>query len=182
MGANPKEKKLIDIPEMRHEVIDSTIEVEELLDEIIKINFGFEAIFDDETQFLDPDQALNKEEIKKFREHILKKFSLPAKFKFVEGMAKPVKGAKGLPKDYGKKFSRFIEIRNLFAHTLAPKRPYKPGIIGISASAYERISKKIEEWENLYREHKKLADILHSSIFRNFYIGLEDIKELSESD
>lgn len=182
MKANSKKDKFREISKMRHEVIDNTIEVEELLNEIIQINLGFEAEFDSKTKVLHPDKALNKEEIKKFREHILKKFNLPAKFKFVEGMAKPIKGAKGLPKDYGKKFSRLIEIRNLFAHTLSPINPFEFGDIKTLNLLYKSVSKKIEEWKNLHKEHEKLTDILHSSIFRNFYMNRESMKEFDKLD
>lgn len=152
------------IPEMRHYVIDNSIRIEKLLDEIIQVDLGFEPEFSP-----DGKEIINLKQITKFDEEIIKKFNFPAKFNYVKKFAEKKKD-KSFPDFYGKDWNRFIEIRNKFAHTLAPAYPlYKEGMVAILASDYERHSKKFDEWEKLSLEHTKLFKKLYELIFNIFY-------------
>ncbi len=157
------------IAEMRHEVIDNTIQIEILFDEIMQIDMGFEI-----EPSPDGEEILNLEEIHKFHKYILNKFRLHSKFEYMNSILPQDKSK--WPTDYGKKWKRFIEIRNKFAHTLAPKKPLKEaeeGTVGMLSSDFDYVTKRVEEWEKLYLEHTALYNEIHNFIYPLFYINIK---------
>ncbi len=154
------------IADMRHEVIDNTIRVENLLNEIMQIDMGFEI-----QESPNREDILNLEEIHKFHKHILDKFRLHSKFEYLKAILPKDKNE--WPKDYARKCKRFIEIRNKFAHTLAPEKPYKEGTIGMLSLEFDIITKRIEEWEKLYLEHLELFKEIYDFIYNQFYTPID---------
>jgi len=168
------------IPEMRHEVIDNTIEIELMLENIIQIDMGFEPDYqeimgeDGKPEFM----VDNENGIHRFRKFFLEKMSLEKKFDIIKDIIKE-DSKKSVPSNMWEEAKRLREIRNKFAHTLAPKYPlYKPGTIGIPASDFEAHSKHFEEWEKLHKEHSELYHRIYNIIWNLFYtsVKLEELK------
>jgi len=163
------------IAEMRHEVIEDTIRIEEMLDGIIKIELGFEEEWDEK------EGLINSREIEEFKKYILKRFNLPSKFSYIGDIIRRSKGEKTLPKGYGKDCQNIMEIRNTFAHTLAPTGTlYQKGSVGVLSSQYEFNSKNVnKEWENLYEQYLKSFNKVYNKIHNLFYmpINLNGFKE-----
>lgn len=168
-----KENKTI--AEMRHEVIDNTIRIELMLDNIIQIDMGFEPDYQEIGDEEDPEKTyaiiVNEKGIKRFKKFFLEKTNLERKFDILKDIIK--EGNKSVPQDIWEKAKKIREIRNIFAHTLAPKYPYKPQTIGMVATDFDCLIKNIEDWEKLYEEHTTLFNEVHKIIFDLFYVHID---------
>jgi len=153
------------IEEMRHEVIENTIRLENIFDEIISDSLGFELEggYDDEI----PENADNMI----FRKHFLQKLNLPQKYSLVKDITE-IQMKEKLSNHFGKDFLKFIQIRNKFAHTLSPPKRDIPGMIGISIKDDERINKQIKDWIAMYLEHTKLYEKFHKELREMFFIKI----------
>ncbi|MFA4960048.1 MAG: hypothetical protein WC548_00080 [Candidatus Pacearchaeota archaeon] len=146
---------MVDIKEMRHEVIELAISLENFLDEEIMTYFGLDA--------WDASYYYSMEKDRK----IFLKFFLSMPF------SKKIDLMKDLIKNQGENFSegfgnscrKFMEIRNMFAHSLYPEIDENL----MSEFKKEWIKQTQNNWEKLYNEfkslYKKIINELDSKIF-----------------
>jgi len=162
------------IADMRHEVLDNTIKLELMLEDIIQTAMGFEPDYQEiEGEYGELEVVVdNEKDIRRFRKFFLEKLSLEKKFDVVKSIIKEDL-KKSVPTNIWQNAKRLREIRNIFAHTLAPKYPYRPKTIGMVASDYDCLIKDIEGWEELYEEHTKLFGIINEIITNLFYVKLD---------
>ena len=136
------------ISEMRHEVIEHTIELENFLDELIMLSFDMEID-------INGDYRKYNEITSVFEKHFLSKTSLSRKFEVIKEIIRD-KRRKELPKDFGSNVKEFMEIRNLFAHQLFP-------IINEEMCSIKR--KMVQEDRNKFEEKYKIHIALYKKIF-----------------
>jgi len=174
MNIQPKKEDFPTIAEMRHEVIDNTIKLELMLEDIIQTTMGFEPDLreiggeDGESEVI----ADNEKDVMRFKKFFLEKLNLEKKFDIIKNIIKEDL-KKSVPTNIWGDAKKLREIRNTFAHTLAPKYPYKPKTIGMVASDLDCVIKDIEEWKKLYEEHTQLFKRVYEVITKLFYIRLD---------
>ena len=149
------------IAEMRHEVIEHTIELENFLDELIMLSFGME-------MDMNRDYRKYNEITSVFEKHFLSKSSISRKFEVVKEIIRD-KRRKELPKSFGSDIKEFIEIRNLFAHQLFP-------IIeeDMCSIKKEMVQMDKDKFGKKYTTHSKLYKKLMDFIFGVFYKKIDD--------
>jgi len=166
------------IAEMRHEVIDNTIRLELMLEDIIQTNMGFEMDLQEEENEDGESEVVigNEKGIKKFRKFFLDKINLDRKFEIIKTIIKE-DSKNSVPTNIWEYAKRVKEIRNIFAHTLAPKYPERPRTLKMEALDYDCPIKNVEDWKKLYEEHTKSFNFVYETISKLFYIKI-DTKEL----
>jgi len=146
---NMKEHK-----EMLYEVIIFTIQLDNLIIEIFQTSFGLEPEYEEET-----DTPTNIKEIERFKYFFLQDMGATRKLTLLKELAKDLSKEVIFPKNFDNKFDRLYKIRNIFAHSLHPRHPYK-----------KHIPKgKDIKWEDIYQEHKKLYNEIMEFLYKHFY-------------
>jgi len=149
------------IAEMRHEVIENTIEIENFLSELIMLAFDME-------MDINGDYKKYNEITSVFEKHFLSKTPLSKKFEVIKEVIRD-KRRKELPRDFGSDVKEFIEIRNLFAHQLFPTIEED-----MSSIQKERLKIDKDKFEEKYIRHSKLHKKLFKFIFGVFYKKAEN--------
>jgi len=146
----------VDIAEMRHEVIEFSILLENYLDEEITTFFGLDSW--DASYHM---QIYREREI--FIESFLRYMSLSKKFEIIKNLIKEI-GEK-LYKEFGKDVKRFSQIRNIFAHTLYPKveEDFMPKM------KIDLVKSQQEDWEKMNKEAKTLYLKIIKELDSKFY-------------
>jgi len=145
----------INIKEMRHDVIEYAISLEDYLDEEILSYFG-----------LDSWDADYNMEIERQRE-IFKKFflsmSLSRKFKLIKKIIKNLN--EELYEDFGIDVERYIEIRNRFAHSIYPEveEEFMPKM------KIDFVKLEQKDWKQMYNEAKILYFKIIKELDSKFY-------------
>ena len=156
-----------DIKEMRHEVIENAIAMENFLNEIILNSFGMEIEFTPTGEIwenkseVDPDK-MNYRNM--FNEYFLSRLNFPSKFKLIKELAKNMKNE--LYEEFSKEAQKFVEIRNRFAHNIYPDilDQHKK-----MESYGKYIRQQQTEWENYYLEYSTLYDKITLILFKTFF-------------
>ena len=161
------------IAQMRHEVIDNSIRIENLLNRIIQTDLGLEPHYvpyvDELGNETDFEEIENINQVSRFRKFFLDKSSLEKKFEILKDILRKNK-QKSVPEKFWKDAKDFREIRNTFAHTLAPKYPDKnPKKLYMFITDFDCKIKDIGDWNKLYVKHTKLFNEIHKIIFNLFH-------------
>jgi hypothetical protein len=149
------------IAEMRHEVIEHTIELENLLSELIMLSFDMEID-------INGDYGKYNEITSVFEKHFLSKAPISKKFEVIKEIIKD-KQRKELPKDFGSDVKEFLEIRNLFAHQLFPVMDED-----MCSIKREIVQKDKDKFEEKYLRHSVLYKKLIKFISGVFYKKIDD--------
>ncbi|MBU2633878.1 MAG: hypothetical protein KJ674_01395 [Nanoarchaeota archaeon] len=144
------------LSEMRHEIIENTIEIENFLDELIILSFDME---------LDINRNYKKynEITAVFEKYFLHRAPISKKFAIIREIITD-KRMKKIPSDFGSDIQEFITIRNVFAHQLFPVMEED-----IPNMKKRWIKEDIEELKTKYVRHATLYDKLYDFIFKIFY-------------
>jgi hypothetical protein len=158
------------IAEMRHEVIDNTIRIEILLDDIIQTDLGLEPSYFSgiDTDGNELEYIENINQLDRFKKFFLEKTNLDRKFEIIKDI---IKGdpKKIIPQTFWKDAQRIREIRNIFAHTLSPRHPEGQTTVKEVTEDLDSQIKTLKGWEKLYQEHTKLFDEGYKILFNLFY-------------
>ncbi len=145
--------------ELLHEVIIRTIELDNLSNEIIRVDFGLEIDWGGEHD----STPLNFKEINRFKTFFLDNLGSSSRAdllsEIVEEIIKYNKEELKPCKDFKNKLINFYKIRNIFAHNLYPK-----GLDG-----YTKLDSSTPYWGKLNDEHKELYDELKEYLLANCY-------------
>jgi len=101
------------IAKMRYEVIENTIKIENLLDELILLNFKMEID-------INGDYRKWREETEVFKKHFLNRAPVSKKFEIIKEIIRD-NWRKEIPSDFSSDVGEFLKIRNIFAHQLSPE-------------------------------------------------------------
>src|SRR3989344_4908007 len=146
--------------EILYDVITNTILLDNLLNEIIRTSFGLEPDWHPVEEVI-----LNKKELERFDRFFLQDLGASSKMKLIKEIIKEDYLEKIiLPNDFDNKFLKFYKIRNIFAHSLYPKRVGKkemPNYLPNDA-----------KWEDLHDEHSNIFKELNDFLINNLYMKL----------
>lgn len=149
-------RKEIDIKEMRHEVIELAIMLENFLDEEILSYFGLDA--------WDADYHM---QIKRQRDVFKKSFlnmNLSRKFELIKKIIEDLN--EKLYRDFEKDEKRFRYIRNTFAHTLYPEieEEFMPKM------KIDLVKLQQKDWEKMSNEARVLYIKIIKELESKFYL------------
>lgn len=156
-----KMEKTKKVEEIRHEILEDSIFMENYLNEEIASFFGFDAYKSSYYSKLQKETDL-------FTEFFLRHRSISNKFEIMKKIIKFI-GSK-LGKDFGKNVNNFLEIRNKIAHSFAPRYLYKEGIIGVSSIEFEINSNHWKDWDKKYNESKNLFKKILKELDKALYV------------
>lgn len=145
-----------DIKEMRHEVIELSILLENYLDEEITTFFGLDSW--DASYHIQIDRERNI-----FVENFLRYMPINKKFKIIKKLIKEI--GEDLYEGFWKDEERFREIRNKFAHTIYPEveEDFMPKM------KVDLVKLQQKDWEKMYDEAKILYLKLLRELDSKFY-------------
>ena len=146
----------MDIKEMRHEIIELAILLENYLDEEITTFFGLDSW--DASYYMQIDR---EREI--FVNSFLRYMPLNKKFEIIKKLIKEI--GEELYGEFGKDVKKFIEIRNTFAHTIYPEveEDFMPKM------KIDLVKSQQKSWKKMYREAKKLYLKIIKELDNKFY-------------
>ena len=154
--------------EILSNVIIRTIEMDNLINEIVTTGFGISpdyGISEPYEHFTDEEECvfLNESEINCFEDLVLPQLGSSTKLKIIKNVGEKVdvpSEEEVLPKikDLDGKFRRFYQIRNIFAHRITPLR-----------RDWEEENKDKIRWKKLHDEHEKLHKELIKYFEENYY-------------
>src|SRR3989338_5748888 len=132
-----------DIKEMRHEIIEYAISLNNFLDEEITAFFDLSAWDASYHRQIDVNRDL-------FIKFFLENMSFPKKFNLIEEIIEII-GEK-LPKGFQGDANKFIKIRNKFAHSIYPEIDEDR----MPEFQKERVKMVQKDWEKMHAEAKEL--------------------------
>ncbi|MEK6855592.1 MAG: hypothetical protein AABX66_00365 [Nanoarchaeota archaeon] len=135
------------------EVLDRTIELDYLINSIIREYFDLYLKFDESNKIT------NMTEISNFSDFFSLDMNAYKKLKILKILRKELPEDEQMSVDnFDNKFLRIFEIRNIFAHSKIPKKTDKKWLGNI-----EEVS-----WEELNIEHKKICDEIIPVLMADF--------------
>ena len=144
-----------DIKDMRHEVIEYAISLNNVLDHEIMTYFDL---------FAHDDYAVQVEGTRNiFFKSFLLNMAFPKKFRLIKEIIEEIGGS--VSKEFGANTEKFTQIRNTFAHSLYPEKAEE-----FMPTMYKSIILlEQKEWERTHEEAKALYKKIITEIDRNLY-------------
>lgn len=135
------------IQNIRHEIIEGAIEIEDIIDENILLSFGLE----------DQGDGEGIKEIFRFKKYFLERMSLEKKFGIIQDIIEDDMHKK-IPEWFGKDCKKFREIRNEFSH-----KTLKIDFVRNK----EEVTKSYEEYTQIYNKLKEF-------LMETFYMPIDE--------
>lgn len=158
MEKNEKESVTVkSMANMRHEVIENSIRMDNFVNDLIMGCFGLECTFEEDEGEL---MCTNEGDRDSFHKHLLKNMSSVQKIDCLKDMANNMK--KPFLEEFMKDVRRFYEIRNVFAHSLYPPQ----------ALALHKKENKIITCEGIHAEHATLYNKIGETLWSTFCMTL----------
>jgi len=135
------------------EVLDKTIELDYLINRIVRDYFGLDVQFDENNN------VKNMEKLSNFSDFFSLDMGANKKLKIINKLRKELSGEEKMKiENFDNKFLRIYEIRNIFAHSKLPKKTDKKWLANP-----EEIS-----WEEIHKEHDMLCDEIIPALMADF--------------